>query len=623
MEPVSIAVGASVLAAPIVRGLRTFWGWLTGHPTSTAKYALGLIGQVAPLPAGWERWGGARPELRGAPTNSVLAVPGLVGQPSEVIACLLDIAEELGIPVDSLATVIGHESGWDPKAKNPLGAFGLIQLTKGANLPPYTDPVTLASVATMTAADQLRTVALPYFLRQKGAKGADVGHLAMLNFLPAFADKEESYVLAKEGENVYQANAALDRAKKGSITVGDVYESFAETARAAHGRRIAVDGTTFGGSAMTSPSSTSSSSATPPKITVIPNTAPKASPPKASPKALPAPSSAPSGGAQYSGGAGGGGEPPPAEIYGASPGQLAAPAQKRPADSGDSGGSGDSGDSAEEADRMQQARDFAAEIMAGCACDAPDADALPRADADVFRPRVRAAGSTVHGILLAAVRAGEHRPISKVEIELPEQDLVVTMLRDALQARVNGRWLRLGVTYNEQVEIARILGMISPTHEMVTAAWEAAKAANRIIQPMPLRRSDSDDALLDSIEFAIRHNDNIEKAIARAGYGPDDFVEPKGKAWCVHPLQVEPWHRDGKVRGVVEFGWFQMNGQSLQPLSSGGHDGDYTDYSMVAGNLVERRARRLSTGETVDLVDVYLEWMGVDEKMIPIIERYR
>src|SRR5262249_13807621 len=142
---------------------------------------------------------------------------------------------------------------------------------------------------------------------------------------------------------------------------------------------------------------------------------------------------------------------------------------------------------------------YGAEFSAGCAC-----DVAPIAERDVYRPRVTAAGASARGILLAAVRAGTHRPLAKMELELPEHDLVVTILRDVLQAQVDGRWLRLGVTYREQVEICRILGLISPTQEIVTAAWEAARDAGRTIQPIGLVQSAEDFALMDSIAFAIK-----------------------------------------------------------------------------------------------------------------------
>lgn len=583
MEPVSLVIAGSVAAAPVIAGLRRIWRWWKGapDPTTSARYALGAASElIAALPPGWARWGGARPELRGAPRNSILDVRGLAEQAPIVRATLLDVAEQLGIPVDSLATVIAHESGWRADAKNPLGAFGLIQLTQGAHLPGFLEPGALALVPLMPAAEQLTQIALPYFARQKGARGADIGHLAMLNFLPKYAGHSEAFVLARAGENVYQANAALDLGKKGSITVGDVYESFAVHARRAGGRRVAVDGRIIEGQRGEEPA--------PKTTTRVAFAQPNSTPTKVLPPAAPEPAETPSPASQYTVGYT---VPTPApELFTASPDQLS------------SGGAASS------------LTTFASEITAGCAC-----DEAPSAQDDVFRPQITAAGSSARGVLLAAVRAGAHRPVAKMELELPERDLVVTILRDALQAKVDGRWLRLGVSYNEQVEICRLLGMISPTQEIVTAAWEVARDAGHHIQPLGLVHSAADFALMDSMQFAIRHNDNIEAAIA--AFGPDDFCRPYGKAWIVHPRQVEP-DKDGVVRGVVEFGWQHPNGRPIQGPGSGGHDRNYMDYSMVTADLCDRRARRLSTGEAVDLVDEYRA-LFPGQEMAEVIGVYR
>src|SRR6185369_11813007 len=128
---------------------------------------------------------------------------------------------------------------------------------------------------------------------------------------------------------------------------------------------------------------------------------------------------------------------------------------------------------------------------------------------------------------------------------------------------------------------------ISPTQEIVTAAWEAARGEGRTIAPVGLVQSAADFPLMDSIAFAVKHNDNIEKAIARGSFGPDDFIRPYGKAWIIHPHQVQQ-DKDGVVRGVVEFGWQMQNGKPIQGPGSGGHDADYVDYSMVTADLCER-----------------------------------
>ena len=187
---------------------------------------------------------------------------------------------------------------------------------------------------------------------------------------------------------------------------------------------------------------------------------------------------------------------------------------------------------------------------------------------------------------------------------LAKAGLEVTVLEK--QAQVGGRWLRLGMTYNEQVEICRLLGLVSPSVEIVNAAWEAARGEGNIIQPLGLTRPGhpEDFAVMDSVEFAIKHNDNIEAAIATKGLAVDAFVRPLGKNWCLDRRQFQPG-KDGVVRGVLEYGWHQPNGTPIQGPGSGGHDANYVDYSMTSPDLIQRRARRLSTGATVDMLDIY------------------
>src|SRR5262245_40921921 len=73
-------------------------------------------GPVPPLPPGWAPYGGARPEPRGWPADTVLAVRGLAKQPPEVVRALLEVCDKLGVPADTVAAVIAHESGWNPAA---------------------------------------------------------------------------------------------------------------------------------------------------------------------------------------------------------------------------------------------------------------------------------------------------------------------------------------------------------------------------------------------------------------------------------------------------------------------------------------------------------------------------
>jgi len=136
-----------------------------------ARYAPGND-VPSPLSGEWLKYSGARPELRGAPANTILAVKGLEGLSAEARGLMLDIAEASGIPVDSLAAVMSSESGLNPAAayKLPNGqifAAGLFQLTTGANLAGFTSKEAIAEVVKKTAEEQLDQIARPYFQRFK------------------------------------------------------------------------------------------------------------------------------------------------------------------------------------------------------------------------------------------------------------------------------------------------------------------------------------------------------------------------------------------------------------------------------------------------------------------------
>lgn len=585
----SVDLGGSV----ILRAVRAIGRVFRRDPTKSRKYALGETHRAFD---GWARWHGAQPQHRGNPENSILAVPGLDAQPPIVRATLLDVADELGIPVDSLAVTIGHESGWKADAVNPLQAYGLIQLTAGARLPGFADAALMA-VACMPAEDQLLRVVKPYYARF-GAKtrGADPGLLAMLNFLPTHAGKGEDFVLARKGEDVYHANPFDPKGAKGFFTIGDVYAHFAATAAQAGNRRVAVDGRIIDGPALRS--------AALPAPTVVSKPAPKPAPKAWAP--APAPVRQEPSAPQFVSGTGWGAPPP--ELETAAPSQLMLGAGSPSAPRSDSPVVG-----------------AAPGLLGmGSATGGGMGMELRRSgdDEDPYGAQLSAQGvDDMRGLLLGAVRAGQHRPEAYMELEVPDMDLVVTILRDALQARVGSRWLRLGVSYSEQIEICRVLGLVSPTKEVVDAAWAAAKADGHAIAPEGLVQDPADFAKMATIEFAIAHNDRIERAIAKGGFGPDTFVRPYGKAWLIHPAMVEA-DKDGVYRGVVEYGWQQLSGKPIQGPGSGRHDANYADYSMVTADLVMRRARRISTGETVDVLDRLREIYPGD-RMAAAIEAYR
>jgi hypothetical protein len=570
-----------------------------GVDVKSARYRLGTD-VPGPVPQDWLRFGGARPELRGAPANSILAVPGLGKQSPAVRAALLDIAEQLQIPVDSLATVIAHESGWNERATNPLGAYGLIQLTRGANLPGFQGDA-VARVLQLDAVQQLSAVAMPYFARA-GAKvrGAHPGALAMENFVPRDFGQPEDYVIAeKDGKDakIYEANVGLAGAaggRKDQITVGDVYAHIAKTSVQAQGQRVAVDGAIVAAPKLLG--SAPVTTASPPVTATVPKSAPApvtAPVPKVAPVTAPvaAPASSTTAGGYTLGHAPVKQVP---EFAGADPGQLKlGPARKDPRQSGDNG--------------------FSLDRMAA----PPDADA----DTEATGAEIRVAGSTIHGLMLAAVQDGAHEEPIWTPLDLPQHDLRVFVLHSPLRCRVGGRWLMLGMSYAELIEVCRRLaggierngGALPPTAEIVDAAWQRAKAEGHLLQPQGLVQDANDQKRMTTIEFAQKHNDNVEKQIARMG-SADVFCRDYGKDLVIDPLML--------TLGMAEYGWRQPSGTPVQPLGSGGHSPHHTDYSLVCANIVQRAAEKLSTREPVDLADVYESWFGHIDGMTAEIARF-
>lgn len=179
---------------------------------------------------------------------------------------LLDaqIAVGLDPKIGGLLAVIDHESGGNPAALNPLPAAGLIQLTRGANLPGFTDADAIRAVATWSPARQLAEVVTPFYRRMfpSGASAQDGVALLRRNFLPAVASESASYVLGVKpgstgpnGETsddrigtltrgaIYSSNAGFDSGGRGYFTWADAdRQAAASVARGAKGGLMRVSG---------------------------------------------------------------------------------------------------------------------------------------------------------------------------------------------------------------------------------------------------------------------------------------------------------------------------------------------------------------------------------------------
>jgi hypothetical protein len=221
-----------------------------GQPSagSAAPPSAAQVYTVPPGPAGWT-YGQARPEIGGAPDGSVLAFKHIqdAWAPAD-LAALFDVAAQLGIPVDSLAVVMEHESGCDPSALNKLPAAGLIQLTTGAQLAGFTTADAIRQVGMMSVQEQLRGPVLAYYTRGSSKlRGADPGQLLLYNFVSAFFGKPDSTVISRKGQAIYDGNwQGFDPQERGYFTVGDVYAAARAVVQRAQGNRITKQGAVIG-----------------------------------------------------------------------------------------------------------------------------------------------------------------------------------------------------------------------------------------------------------------------------------------------------------------------------------------------------------------------------------------
>jgi hypothetical protein len=200
------------------------------------------------------------------------------------------------------------------------------------------------------------------------------------------------------------------------------------------------------------------------------------------------------------------------------------------------------------------------------------------------------------GLLLAATKRGELDPIQWTQIDAGG-GLLVTVSNDALKARIPEveRPIRLPASYAETIEICNLLGYLPPTAAVSDAIWAAAAV---IVPPRGLVRTTADMALMNTVEWSIKHNDAVDAHVLDATLLAADV----GKDWILD--------NGIGVRGAVNYGWRVDKLHLLQPLGHA-HDAAHWDYSQVL-RAVRREA--VLNGTTVDLLDYLLG--TVDEKFL-------
>lgn len=185
----------------------------------------------------------------------------------------------------------------------------------------------------------------------------------------------------------------------------------------------------------------------------------------------------------------------------------------------------------------------------------------------------------------------------------PDLDLEVKALRGPLRRPVNGRLLVVASSYHEQLAVCRALKAISPTHSIFQALWRACTVK---LTPKPLVITAADSLQMGSLAWLIKANDAYEAEIEAHTLDltkvEDSDARGYWKAWLIGLLM-----REQGADGAENEGFIYPDGHELQH-EGGAHNGAHLDYSQAIADLVLRVARRISTGELVDLREVFCGW---------------
>ncbi len=217
---------------------------------------------------------------------------------------------------------------------------------------------------------------------------------------------------------------------------------------------------------------------------------------------------------------------------------------------------------------------------------------------DAYGPTYRSAG----GLLLAAVTAGTYVEPTFAAVEMGH-GLTISVAADALKATLPDAPLplRLPASYADTIAICKTLGCIAPTAAMSDAIW---KASTIKIAPKGLWSKPSDSLRMSRVEWTLRHNANIEAALAGKDVKADTLVADVGKEWILDPGL--------NVLGAVNYGWRLIpGGKPLQPIGHK-HLPSHLDYSQVLRPVSRYGALN---GQVVDLLDI-LATQGIAAKWL-------
>jgi len=209
------------------------------------------------------------------------------------------------------------------------------------------------------------------------------------------------------------------------------------------------------------------------------------------------------------------------------------------------------------------------------------------------------------GKLHAAVREKRQDPLRWVPVEAPALDLKFWTTTDGLS--VDGR--RLGVSYRETIEIAKLLGgdVIPATKKLVDAIYAAAPIKTAFHSLVTASDPDSGGTKMGSDEFASKYNADVDRQIVAKGGTPlESFAAGHDKYWLLHPRLAEKIKATG-LPAAINYGGHEAGGKPQQSVG-GRHDVEHMDYSQLF-RPVKRYAMRLSDGSKVDL----LAWAETEE----------
>lgn len=213
------------------------------------------------------------------------------------------------------------------------------------------------------------------------------------------------------------------------------------------------------------------------------------------------------------------------------------------------------------------------------------------------------------GRLLEAVKSGAIDAPTWIEVPWTAAGVVVRVSADALRAPVDGKLLRLPVTWRETLEIAARLHGVPLTAELSDAIWAAAGVK---IDPRPLgewgtpEQQKQSSKMQPTVEWAQKFSASIDNQIGtRAG----ELAADVGKDWIFSPrLALRP-------QLGVTYGWRYKTGKPIQGLGPDdkipAHNDAHYDYSQTL-RLVQRNAV-----DGTDLLTVY-EKRGLPRKVLEL-----